>query len=290
VDVKSLTRAADLALYAGKAAGRGHAVRYQPEMLAKVDERRVLERDLRNALERGEIQIAYQGIVDAVSENTVAYEALLRWEHPTLGAISPARFIPSAEEAGLINQIGDWVLKTACREAASWSDSIYLAVNLSAIQVASNGLAANVVNALAASGLPAHRLELEVTESVFLGDDGKSEEALEHIRSLGVKLALDDFGTGFSSLGYLRRATFSTIKIDRSFVKSASQNSQNSIAIIRAIVALASDLNMKTTAEGIESAAELATVRALGCTLAQGYLFSMPTFAPSGETDARRAA
>jgi diguanylate cyclase (GGDEF)-like protein len=290
-DVTSLTRSADLALYAGKANGRGCTIRYAPDMQEEIEERRALENDLRYALERGEIQIAYQAILDADREEMLGYEALLRWEHPTRGAISPSHFIPIAEEAGLINQIGDWVLRTACMEAATWPDHLWVAVNLSAIQVAGQGLISGVMNALASSGLAAERLELEVTESVFLGKDGKAEETLERIRSLGVKLALDDFGTGFSSLGYLRRATFSTIKIDRSFVKSASQNSHDSIAIIRAIVSLADDLGMKTTAEGVETQVELAKMRELGCTQVQGYFFSKPTLVPqTGKTEAAHQA
>lgn len=280
-DVKALTRNADLALYAGKGSGRGCTVRYEEFMQAEVEERRSLENDLRHALERGEIEIAYQGIFDADTERLIGHEALLRWEHPTRGAISPAQFIPIAEEAGMINQIGDWVLRTACMEAAKWPENLTLSVNLSVIQVEGNGLVTGIVGALAASGLPAERLELEVTESVFLSHGGKAEETLEKIRSLGVKLALDDFGTGFSSLGYLRRATFSTIKIDRSFVKSASQGSQDSVAIIRAIVSLAEELGMKTTAEGIEDQDELAKIRDLGCGQVQGYYFSRPSLTPS---------
>ncbi len=280
-NVTTLTRTADLALYAGKSAGRGRAIRYGREMQREIDERRVLETDLRVALERGEIQVAYQAIYDANSKSLVGYEALLRWEHPTRGAISPSQFIPIAEEAGLINAIGDWVLKTACAEAAQWPENINLAVNLSAMQVEGQGLVSHVVNALAASGLSADRLELEVTESVFLHDDSKANETLGQLRALGVTLALDDFGTGFSSLGYLRRAEFSTIKIDRSFVKSATQGSQDSLAIIRAIISLASDLGMATTAEGVEIDDELELMCSLGCHRIQGYLFSRPTHAPS---------
>jgi diguanylate cyclase (GGDEF)-like protein len=282
-DIKTLTRSADLALYRGKASGRGCCIRYQQVMQSEVDERRLIETDLRDALEKGQISIAYQTIVDAENQVIVGYEALLRWEHPTRGFISPAIFVPIAEEAGLIDQIGDWVLRSACAEAANWPDDIKLSVNLSSFQVEGDGLLASVVSALAASGLSADRLELEVTESVFLRQGNNGDEALERLRSIGVSLALDDFGTGYSSLGYLRRAAFSTIKVDRSFVKSAAKGSQDSIAIIKAIVSLAQDLGMKTTAEGVETQEEMAQMRDLGCAQLQGYLFSKPTASPSSE-------
>ncbi len=280
-DIKTLTRSADLALYHGKGVGRRCSVRYQASMQLEIDERRLLERDLRVALEKGQLHLAYQAIVNADSQNIIGYEALIRWEHPERGAISPGLFVPIAEEAGLINQIGDWVLKTACEEAMHWPDHIDLSVNLSALQVEGNGLASSVVNALGNSGLPPERLELEVTESVFLRHGSKTDETLARLRGIGVRLSLDDFGTGYSSLGYLRRATFSTIKIDRSFVKSAAQGSHDSLAIIKAIVSLADQLGMKTTAEGVETKHEMEKMRALGCNQLQGYLFAQPTLAPS---------
>jgi diguanylate cyclase (GGDEF)-like protein len=281
--VKMLTRSADLALYHGKSAGRRRSIRYAKSMQVEVDDRRSLERDLRQALEKDQLSIAYQSIVDAGSETIIGYEALLRWQHPTRGEISPATFVPIAEEIGLINQIGDWVLHSACAEAANWPEHIDLAVNLSALQVEGSGLTNSLVNALASSGLAPSRLELEVTESVFLRQDNKTDAMLERLRMIGVRLALDDFGTGYSSLGYLRRATFSTIKIDRSFVKSATQDSKDSLAIVKAIVALATDLGMKTTAEGIETEKELEKMRDLGCTQLQGYLFSKPSSSPSAD-------
>jgi EAL domain-containing protein (putative c-di-GMP-specific phosphodiesterase class I) len=194
--------------------------------------------------------------------------------------VAPDQFIPIAEEAGLINEIGAWVLRTACLEAACWPDSLTLSVNLSAIQVEANGLVATVVNALAASNLPTGRLELEVTESVFLRHGGRADVTLRQLRELGVKLSLDDFGTGFSSLGYLRNDAFSTIKIDRSFVRTANDSGQNA-AIIKAIVSLARELGMNTTAEGIETVQEFNRVKELGCTQVQGYLFSRPEREPS---------
>ncbi len=283
-DIKTLTRSADLALYHGKGSGRGCCIRYQQSMQSEVDERRLIENDLRVALEKGQISVAYQTIVSAQDQAIVGYEALLRWEHPTRGFISPAIFVPIAEEAGLINQIGDWVLHSACAEATNWPEHIQLSVNLSSFQVEGDGLLASVVHALAASGLSADRLELEVTESVFLRQGSNGDEALARLRSIGVSLALDDFGTGYSSLGYLRRAAFSTIKVDRSFVKSAAIGSLDSIAIIKAIVSLAEDLGMKTTAEGVETPQEMATMRDLGCVQLQGYLFSKPTSSPSRES------
>jgi diguanylate cyclase (GGDEF)-like protein len=291
-DIKTLTRSADLALYQGKGNGRGCCVRYQSIMQSEVDERRLIESDLRDALEKGQLSIAYQTIVGAQDQAIVGYEALLRWEHPTRGFISPAIFVPIAEEAGLINQIGDWVLHSACVEAALWPEHIKLSVNLSSFQVEGDGLLASVVHALASSGLSADRLELEVTESVFLRQGSNGDEALARLRAIGVSLALDDFGTGYSSLGYLRRAAFSTIKVDRSFVKSATTGSQDSIAIIKAIVSLAEDLGMKTTAEGVETPQEMAQMRDLGCVQLQGYLFSKPTASPSSENvmKARRNA
>ncbi len=282
--VKDLTRNADLALYNGKAAGRSRAIRFDRTMEAVVDERRALEKDLREALEKGQLSLAYQSIVDAHSEVIVGYEALLRWKHPVRGDISPGIFVPIAEEAGLINEIGNWVLHTACVEAKKWPDHTRLAVNLSSLQVEGQGMTACLINALASSGFPPTRLELEVTESVFLREENKTDETLARIRAIGVSLVLDDFGTGYSSLGYLRRASFSTIKIDRSFVKSATTGSKDSLAIIRAIVSMAGDLGMKTTAEGIESSEEVAMMRKLGCTQLQGYLFSRPSSSPGEST------
>ncbi len=276
-DVQTLTRCADLALYHGKDSGRGQCVRYKQFMQVEADERHILENDLRGALENGDLSIAYQSIVDANSEEIIGYEALLRWNHPTRGEISPAIFIPIAEEARLISNIGNWVLRTACAQAKSWPDHVRLSVNVSALQVEGGGLANSIIGALAASGLSPERLELEVTESVFLDNHEKTDATLENLRSLGINLVLDDFGTGYSSLGYLRRASFSTIKIDRSFVKSATQGSTESLAIIRAIVSMAEELGMKTTAEGIEKIREMDVMRDLGCTQLQGYLFSRPT-------------
>ena len=275
-DVEALTRCADLALYAGKKDGRGRYVRYVPEMQEEADERHSLERDLRAAIDNGDLTLAYQSIVAADTQEVRAYEALLRWNHPTKGFISPDVFIPIAEEAQLIDTIGSMVLRTACTEAMNWDEHTRLAINVSATQVKNGRLAGEIIGALAASGLPANRLELEITEGVFTDPDGKTDEILGNLRSLGINLVLDDFGAGASSLALLQRADFSGIKIDRSFVRAATDGCENSVAIIGAIVALGGELAMQTTAEGIETTRELALMQELGCTQLQGYLFSRP--------------
>jgi EAL domain-containing protein (putative c-di-GMP-specific phosphodiesterase class I) len=224
------------------------------------------------------------------SHAIIGYEALVRWDHPVLGAVSPAVFIPIAEEAGLMGNIGDWILRTACAEASRWDENLFLTVNLSAIQINAKGLITQVVNALASNNLAANRLELEVTETAFLGNNGDADQTLAQLRNLGVRLALDDFGTGYSSLSYLRRANFTTIKIDRSFVRSASEGSNDSLAIIRAIVLLATEMGMNTTAEGIETEADLTCLSKLGCTQAQGYYFAAPIDQPSRDIDNKSLA
>ena len=294
-NVDSITRCADLALYGSKAAGRNRHMRFEPWMQEEAEDRRRLEEDLRSALVRNEFSILYQPIVDAGSSRIVAYEALLRWQHPVRGEVSPEVFVPIAEDARLINEIGGWVLRTACHAAAGWDEEIKVAVNLSALQLEGDSLISTIVNALAQSGLAANRLELEMTESVFLRQGGRTEQALERLRSIGVSLALDDFGTGYSSLGYLQRASFSKIKIDRSFVQSATAGCQESVAIIKAIVALAQSLKMETTAEGIERGEETRMMQELGCTQLQGFLFGIPDGAVSnaskpGKTKRRRRA
>ena len=276
--VDELIRCADLALYNAKDEGRGRAARYTLSMQIEVDERRELERDLRTAIERGELAIAYQPIVEASTTKVIAYEALLRWQHPTRGNISPSVFIPIAEETKQIGEIGKWVLRSACAEAATWPEHVKLAVNLSAIQIDGVDLTATVINALATHGLAPDRLELEVTESIFLRPGPNTEATLKRLQALGVSLALDDFGTGFSSLSYLERASFSTIKIDRGFVQSAAQGRKESLSIIRAIVELATGLGMETTAEGVESIEQLELMRQLGCTQLQGFHLGKPTF------------
>ena len=271
-----LMRDADLALYAAKAAGKGCYRFFAPEMHEVARERQLLESDLRVALERDELKVVYQPQVDASSEAVVGFEALVRWQHPEHGPVSPALFIPLAEEIGLINDIGEWVLRTACAEAALWPQNISVAVNLSPVQFKSVALPNLVRTVLSETGLAAKRLELEITEGVFLSNDEHVHEMIDSLKKIGLKLALDDFGTGYSSLSYLQRVPFDKIKVDQSFVRGASDPASRNAALIRAMVGLASDLKMETTAEGVETAEELQLVRDLGCSLVQGYIFGKP--------------
>ncbi|WP_242125953.1 EAL domain-containing protein [Sphingobium sp. Sx8-8] len=273
---EALIRSADLALYRAKSEGGGVHCAYEPQLHAQAEERRKLELALRDALEQDQLHVLFQPVVEAEGGTIVGFEALVRWTHPEMGAISPAKFVPVAEEARLIGPIGEWVLRTACLEAARWPDPVRIAVNVSAEQLGHPSFVGAVVSALAQSGLEARRLELEVTESVFVNADSGALKILDQLRGLGVQLSLDDFGTGYSSLGYLSRTRFDTIKIDRSFVVGASNNKAESLAIIRAVVTLADSLGMATTAEGVETEVELAMVRRLGCHKVQGYYFGRP--------------
>ncbi|MGC1270944.1 MAG: EAL domain-containing protein [Croceibacterium sp.] len=274
--VEALMRNADLALYRAKDQGGGEHCNYEPSLHANAEERRKLETALRQAVGNQELTLNFQPVVDANSEEVVSFEALLRWHSKEHGFISPGKFIPLAEDTRLIVPIGDWVLHEACRQAARWPGEIRVAVNVSGEQLLEPGFSTNVVRALADTGLPAHRLEVEVTESIFLRDGRTARQTLEEIMALGCSVALDDFGTGYSSLGYLRTLRFSTIKVDRSFVTGAAQGSAESLAIIRAVVAMAQSLEMSTTAEGVESEKELAMIRELGCDKIQGYYFGRP--------------
>jgi diguanylate cyclase (GGDEF)-like protein len=271
-----LMRDADLALYAAKAAGKGCFRFFEPEMHEAARQRQLMESDLRIALEKGQLWLAYQPCVDTLSEAVTGFEALIRWDHPEHGPVSPAEFIPLAEEIGLIDEIGEWVLRTACAEAAKWPKQITVAVNLSPVQFKSPALPTIVRMVLSDTQLPAKRLELEITEGVFLSNDDHVHEMIASLKAIGLKLALDDFGTGYSSLSYLQRVPFDKIKIDRSFVTGASDPEGRNAALIRAMVGLASDLKMQTTAEGVETPEELALVRNLGCSLVQGYIFGKP--------------
>jgi EAL domain-containing protein (putative c-di-GMP-specific phosphodiesterase class I) len=235
-----------------------------------------MESDLRVALENGQLRVVYQPQVDASSEVITGFEALVRWDHPEHGPVSPAIFIPLAEEIRLIDEIGEWVLRTACAEAAKWPPHISVAVNLSPVQFKSPALPSMVRMVLGETDLPANRLELEITEGVFLSNDDHVHEMIGSLKAIGLKLALDDFGTGYSSLSYLQRVPFDKIKIDRSFVSGASDPESRNAALIRAMVGLASDLKMRTIAEGVETQEELALVRNLGCPLVQGYIFGRP--------------
>ena len=271
-----LIRSADLALYRSKDAGGGVFHAYEPKLHAQAEERRVLEMALRGALEKGEMHLAYQPVVDAHTGQLTGFEALLRWQSPEFGSVSPVKFIPLAEEARLIGPIGAWVLRTACEEAARWPSHVRVAVNVSPDQLQNPNFVTTVTQSLAQTGLSAERLELEVTESVFMHEGLGATKTLERILDLGVRLSLDDFGTGYSSLGYLSRTRFSSIKIDRSFVQGASKGVRECVAIIRAVVALAKSLGMATTAEGVETEAEHRMVEEMGCTKVQGYYFGRP--------------
>ena len=271
-----LIRSADLALYRSKDAGGGVFHAYEPQLHVQAEERRVLEIALRKAVEKGEMHLAYQPVVDAGTGRLMGFEALLRWASPEFGNVSPVKFIPLAEEARLIGPIGEWVMRTACDEAARWPSHIRVAVNVSPDQLQIPGFVTTVTSALSNSGLSAERLELEVTESVFMHEGLGATKVLERVLDLGVRLSLDDFGTGYSSLGYLSRTRFSSIKIDRSFVQGASKGVREAIAIIRAVVALAKSLGMATTAEGVETEAEHRMVQELGCSKVQGYYFGRP--------------
>ena len=272
----ALIRDADLALYAAKAAGRGTYRLFAPEMQAQATERQILEKDLRDALAKDQLRLLFQPAVDSVSEEVVAFEALLRWQHPTRGVLLPALVVPLAEECGLMPRIGEWVLRTACAEAAKWPEHVRIAVNLSPSQFADPGLPATVTTALAAAGVTPERLELEITEGVFPVDGAGPERILGGLKALGVRLVLDNFGTGRSGLGHLRDAPLDKIKIDQSFVRGAANARSRNAAIIRAIVVLAESLGMDTTAEGAETVEELNLIRSLGCSQVQGFIFARP--------------
>ena len=274
--VETLIRSADLALYRSKDKGGNVHYAYEPSLHSQAEERRLIESALRKALERGELYLHYQPVVSADDGVIEGFEALVRWTNPELGNVSPAKFIPVAEDARLIGQIGEWVLRTACHEAMRWPSNIRIAVNVSAEQLADPAFTSSVISALSHSGLPPRRLELEVTESVFVRDGGGAAQMLDQLLGLGIRLSLDDFGTGYSSLGYLRKTRFSTIKVDRSFVQGAAQSKPESLAIIRAVVAMADSLGMSTTAEGAETEAEVEMIRSLGCKKIQGYYFGRP--------------
>ncbi len=274
--VEMLIRSADLALYRSKDQGGGAHNAYEPQLHQHAEERRVLEIALRKALENNQFMVHYQPVVSAESGVIEGFEALLRWTHPELGNISPARFVPVAEDARLIGPIGEWVLRTACAEAKRWPDTVRVAVNVSAEQLTDSGFVTSVISALSHSGLSPHRLELEVTESVFMREGTGAIAVLDQLVALGVRLALDDFGTGYSSLGYLSKCKFNTIKIDRQFVQGAAKNVPESVAIVRAVVAMAGSLGMSTTAEGVETELELQAIKRLGCRKIQGYLFGRP--------------
>ena len=272
----ALIKNADLALYRAKADGGGVYRFFEAEMDARMQARRVIELDLRRAISNGgEFELLYQPIVDVKTGKIASCEALIRWHHPERGLVMPQEFIPVAEATGLIVQLGEWVLQQACAEAARWPNDIAVAVNLSPAQFKSKNLVPAVINVLAASGLPASRLELEITELVLLEESDGAFAILHQLHDLGIRIAMDDFGTGYSSLGYLRRFPFSTIKIDQSFIRDLP-GKEDSLAIVRAVVGLSSSLGIKTIAEGVETEEQLASITSEGCTESQGFLFSKP--------------
>jgi diguanylate cyclase (GGDEF)-like protein/PAS domain S-box-containing protein len=265
---------ADLAMYAAKAGGRRTFRFFEPAMDENARFRLQMEQDMRRALTEGHFELHYQPLVDLANNAMTGCEALLRWRHPERGMIPPLDFIPLAEDTGFINEIGDWVLRTACAEAATWPSHIRLAVNVSPVQLKSHTLALRVASALAASGLAPERLEVEITEAVLISDDDMALKILHQLHDIGVRIALDDFGTGYSSLSYLKRFPFNKIKIDRCFVSDIEVG--GSSAIVQAVVNIAAASNMTTTAEGVETGQQQALLRQLGCTEMQGYLFSAP--------------
>ena len=285
VTSEALIRNADLALYAAKDGGRGRYHFYAEDLHSDAEERRQLEQDLRDAIASGGFAVHYQPVVHTSTERITGFEALLRWHHPTRGPMSPAKFIPIAEDSGLIAQIGEWVLRQACQDLAKWPESVRVAVNVSPLQFANPALPSIITHALATAQVNPARLELEITESVFLNDDEGTDAMFAALKRVGVRLALDDFGTGYSSLGYLKKAPFDKIKIDQSFVRGATINGSRNGAIIAAIVSLAEALGMETTAEGVETLDELDLVRMLGCSHVQGYIYAKPLdFAAASES------
>ena len=275
LEAEQLMKCADLALYQAKAKGRGAHEFFRREMEAHARSRHLLESDLRGALEAGEFHLAYQPQIRLDSSELTGFEALLRWTSPARGNVSPADFIPVAEETGLIVPLGEWVLRTACQTAAKWPGFVKIAVNLSPVQFRARGLVAMVTSALATAGLDPRRLELEITENALLEEDEATIAILHQLRALGVSVSMDDFGVGYSSLGYLRKFPFDKIKIDRSFIGALGGDNE-SAAIVRTIATLGSNLGVETTAEGIETAEQLRLVREAGCTAAQGFYFSRP--------------
>ena len=274
-DVDQLMKNADLALYKAKSEGRDAYRFFEDAMGVEARRRRANQIELRNALANEEFELHYHPIIDIKTREMASIEALIRWRHPTRGMISPVDFIPLAEETGLINPIGDWVVRTACKEAAHWPPHIKVSVNLSAVQFRKSCPVDNIRKALSESGLAPERLEIEITESVLLQGNVENVERLHKLRLMGISIVLDDFGTGYSSLSYLRMFPFDKIKIDRSFVHELAK-SHDCAAIVSAVAGLGRSLRIDTVAEGIETEDQLLLVRAAGCTHAQGYLFGRP--------------
>jgi len=282
-----LLKNADMALYRAKEDGRGIYRYFEPGMDARAQARRLLELDMRAGLANSEFEVYYQPIVDLKDDKITALEALVRWNHPRRGLVSPNDFIPLAEDTGLIVQLGQWVMARACADAVTWSRPVRVAVNFSPVQFKQRGLVEAVAATLTSSGLPADRLEIEITEAVLLHDSVSTLATLHGLRELGVRISMDDFGTGYSSLSYLRSFPFDKIKIDQSFIQDVATRN-DSIAIVRAVTGLGSSLGITTTAEGVETSEQLEALRGEGCTEVQGYLYSRPR--PAAEVEDMLAA
>ncbi|MBV1917034.1 MAG: EAL domain-containing protein [Sphingomonadaceae bacterium] len=274
LDCREISNNSDLALYSAKNGGRGQFCFYSADLKDKAEERRLLMEDLREALANDALELHYQPVVRVEDNMVVSFEALMRWDDPERGPVSPALFIPVAEESNLIIELGEWALKRACRDAVKMPKSVGVAVNVSAIQFANPAFPEVVSNAITESGLEPERLELELTESVFVGDSETVDTTFKTLKELGVRLALDDFGTGYSSLSYLRSAPFNKIKVDKSFVDSCTQADQNSAKIIAAIIGLSSALGMEVVVEGVEAFDQLELVKEKGALFIQGWIYS----------------
>jgi diguanylate cyclase (GGDEF)-like protein len=274
-NAEDLLMAADLALYAVKASARGSFQFYKRVMNEGINDRRQVEMDLREAIEKSELELHYQPIVDLQRNVITGFEALARWRHPVKGMVPPAVFIPVAEDTGLIITLGTWALTEACRTAAKWADDLKIAVNLSPVQFSGPDLYNTIKSVLVETGLAPHRLELEITERLFIEDSEKTLSTLHRLKQLGVRIAMDDFGTGYSSLSYLRSFPYDKIKVDRTFVSDLAAGTEH-VVIVQAVVSIARALGMTTTAEGVETDGQKQFLAALGCDEAQGYLFSAP--------------
>ena len=275
INTETFLKSADLAMYSAKSDGRGTYRMFDPEMDTIAQTRRILERDMRTAVMQNGFKLHYQPLVNLQTKKVTALEALLRWPHPERGLVPPSEFISVAEEIGLIVQLGEWALREACAEAAGWPDGICVSVNLSPLQFSKGNLVSTVMNALASSGLPASRLELEITESVLLEKTERNIVILNQLRDLGIRISMDDFGTGYSSIGYLRSFLFDKIKIDQSFVRDLLVD-EGSLAIVRAIAGLGVSFGMITTAEGVETEEQMRRLNLEGCIEVQGYFYSKP--------------
>jgi len=275
MNTETFLKSADLAMYAAKSEGRGTYRMFDPQMDAAVQTRRSMERDMRTALAQGGFSLYYQPLVNLQTQRITAFEALMRWNHVERGNVPPSEFIPIAEEMGLIVQMGEWALRHACSEAATWPADVRVSVNLSPLQFSKGNLVSTVMSALAFSGLSPSRLDLEITESVLLEKTERNIAILNQLRQMGVRISMDDFGTGYSSIGYLRSFPFDKIKIDQSFVRDLLVD-EGSLAIVRAIAGLGVSFGMTTTAEGVETEEQMRCLNLEGCVEVQGYLYSKP--------------